>query len=331
MSNLTHNIHTYLEKLEQNQLFSGSVLISKEGKVLFSAGYGKANYELSVKNAPGCKFRIGSITKTFTAFSILQLVNNGQIKLDDTVDKYFSQQKEGDKISIGNLLSHTSGIQNYTDNPLMSEWAKIHFTPEEIYSRFSNSELIFKPGSQFQYSNSNYVFLGLILEKILNTPYDEVIKKFIFNPLGMEDSEVETPLKIVENRSSGYELNEAKSLINAPFFNTSNAYASGNIISTVNDLHLWDKELYSSNLISSNLKNKMFEPFLGQFEYGYGWFLQNTPFGKLALHSGGISGYSSMFLRFLGSGLSVIVLSNISQDISEVSKELVSIANKNIA
>jgi CubicO group peptidase (beta-lactamase class C family) len=324
LSKLNENIHTYLEKLD---LFSGCVLLSKDGEVLFSEGYGKASYELGVSNTPGSKFRIGSISKTFTAVSILQLVDKGQIRLNDAVDMYFPQQKNGDKISISNLLSHTSGIQNYTDNPLMSDWVKNHSTPDEIFHRFSDTQLAFNPGTQFSYSNSNYVLLGLLLEKITDKPYDLAIKESIFDPLGMGDSDIETPFKIVHNRTSGYELDPSKSLINAPFFNTTNAYGCGNIISTVQDLNLWDTALYSDKLITPHLKSKMFEPFLGQFEYGYGWFLQYTPFGKLALHSGGITGYSSMLLRFMDSGLSVIVLCNISQDINEVCKELATIAH----
>ncbi|MFC5406567.1 serine hydrolase domain-containing protein [Cohnella soli] len=327
MPNITETIEEYLKNFDSNSTLSGTVLISKQNEILISKGYGKASYELGVPNYPNSKFRIGSITKTFTAVSVLQLVEKGLIGLDDCINRYFPTQQGGDKITISNLLSHTSGIQSYTDSPLMIEWSKNNSSPDEIFKRFSKLELNTIPGTEFSYSNSNYCILGMLIEKITDQPYDRVLKETIFDALGMYESEVETPLKIIKNLSSGYELDLSKSLIQAPYLNTTNAFASGDILSTAADLHIWDEALHSDKLITSDLKSKMYKPFLEHSQYGFGWFVQDTPFGKLAFHSGGITGYSSMLLRFLDSGVTVIVLNNVSTDISELSKGLAVIAH----
>lgn len=287
MPSIAENIGDYIKEYQSNNLFSGAVLISKQSEIIYCEGHGKASYELGVPITSKTKFRIGSITKTFTAVSILQLVDKGLLKLDDRIEKFFPSQREGDKITISHLLSHTSGIQNYTENPTMNEWANVNVSPDEIFQRFSNKELQSSPGTEYSYSNSNYVILGMVIEKITGKSYDSVIKEGIFDPLGMQDSDIEVAFRIVENRSTGYELDQSQSLIYSPFFNTTNAFATGNITSTVSDLHLWDSALYSDKFISPSLKSKMYKPILYNSQYGYGWFIQDTPFGLVALHSGG--------------------------------------------
>lgn len=321
---------TYNQYLEERE-FSGSVLISKHDDVVFSGGFGKASIELSIPNSIHSKYRIGSITKTFTAVTILQLIETGLISLDDRVNKFFPKQRDGSHINIGNLLSHTSGIYNYTNNPSMKEWAGKSVTPDEISQRFCNVELTHLPNTTFSYSNSNYVLLGMLIEKLTDKVYDQVLKENIFDPFEMSDTEIEVPFKTVENLSTGYELDHSQSLIISPFFNTTNAFAAGNIISTAIDLQKWDRALNSDHLLSPQIKKMMYNPYLHNSQYGFGWFLQDTPFGKLALHSGGITGYCSMLLRFLNSGVTIIVLNNTSQNIDELSKEIAFMAHTDVS
>lgn len=298
-------------------------------ELFFSAGYGKANIKQDINNTSKTKFRIGSITKTFTAVSILQMVDQGRLKLEDTVSRYLPLQHGGDIITISHLLSHTSGIPNFTDNILMKEWSQEYVSPEEIFARFFDKELDFPPGLKFKYSNSGYILLGLVLEKVLGRSYPDIIYNSLLQPLKMKDTEVEVPLKTVKDFATGYEYDHTSTLIDAPFFNSSNAYAAGSLISTVEDLFLWDQGLESNRVLSKHLTDRMFEPVKANFEYGYGWFVQNTPFGKAVLHSGSVTGFTSMFLKFLDTRITIIILSNISQDLSELSKELALMLHSN--
>lgn len=334
MSNISEQINSYLEPLVQEQKFSGAILASQNGSILYSNGFGKANFELTVENTTKTKFRIGSITKTFTAVSVLQLVQKGELNLEDTVSQYYPNQKDGDKITIHHLLTHTSGIPNYTDDPQMLEWSVKSSSPEKLIERFSQSDLEFSPGDRYKYSNSGYVLLGSILEKITGQSYELYLKKNIFAPLGMKDSQLDNPCCILDFRASGYHLGEDGTLINAPYFDPSNAYSAGAIISTVEDMHLWDQAFHSEKLLKKSFIDQMFTPSKGEHDYmyGYGWIIQDTPFGKLVAHSGGIPGFSSVLLRYLENDVCIIVLSNILQDVSEIGKKISEIIHqKNLA
>ncbi|MBP1995427.1 serine hydrolase domain-containing protein [Paenibacillus eucommiae] len=330
MSNVTEHIHSYLEPLAQEGKFCGAILASHNGSILYSNGFGKANFELAVENTTKTKFRIGSITKTFTAVSVLQLVQKGKLNLDDPVSKYFPNQKDGDKITVHHLLTHTSGIPNYTDDPHMLEWSAQPSSPEKLIERFSQNDLEFPPGEQYKYSNSGYVLLGSILEQISGQSYELYLKEHIFEPLGMKDSGLDTPGCILDFRASGYHLSENGSLLNAPFFDPSNAYSAGAIISTIEDMHIWDQTLHTEKLLKKSFIDQMFTPVKGEHDYmyGYGWIIQDTPFGKLVAHSGGIPGFSSVLIRFLDNGVCVHVLSNILQDVSEIGKKIAEIIHQ---
>ncbi|OAB47415.1 serine hydrolase domain-containing protein [Paenibacillus antarcticus] len=324
MSQITEKMNAYLEPLAQDHKFSGAILASLHGEVVYSNAFGKANIELSVDNTTKTKFRIASITKTFTAVCILQLVELGQLHLEDPLSKYYPDYTNGDHITIHHLLTHTSGIANYTDDPHMLEWAVHPSTPEEIMERFSQKELDFSPGEQYKYSNSGYILLGSILEQITGQSYDQYLQEHIFEPLGMKDSRLDRPDYILDLRAAGYHLSEEGTLLNAPFFNSTNAYSAGAIISTVEDLHIWDQALYTNQLLGKSSIDQMFTPFKGEqdYLYGYGWVIQETPYGKLVTHTGGIPGFTSILLRFIDCGLCVHVLSNIAQDVSEIGKKI---------
>lgn len=221
------------------------------------------NFELSVNNTPSTKFRIGSITKTFTAVSILQLIQQGQLSLDDPISKYYPDQKDEDKISIRHLLTHTSGIPNYTDDPRMFEWSVQPSPPEKLIERFSQHELEFSPGEKYKYSNSGYVLLGSLIEQISGQTYEVYLKENIFEPLGMKDSGVDHPSCILDLRAAGYHFSEDGTLQNAPYFDPSNAYSEGAILSTVENLHLWDQALYTEKLLQKAFIEQMFTPFKG--------------------------------------------------------------------
>lgn len=333
MSTISEQIQKYLEPLAREQKFCGAILASINGEILYSEGFGKANFELDVNNTTKTKFRIGSITKTFTAVSILQLVQRGDLSLEDPISKYHSLQKDGDKITIHHLLTHTSGIPNYTEDPQILEWSAIPSTPEQLIQRFCQKELEFLPGEKYKYSNSGYILLGSLLEQITGQTYEMYLKEHIFDPLGMKATGLDNPSQMLELRAAGYHLDEDRTLTNAPFFHPSNAFSAGAIYSTVEDLHIWDQSLYTENVLQKPLIDRMFTPFKGENDcfYGYGWNIQDTPFGKLVTHSGGIPGFTSLTMRFLDSGICVNVLSNIVQDISEIGKQIAEIIHKEYA
>ncbi|MFB9326226.1 serine hydrolase domain-containing protein [Paenibacillus aurantiacus] len=328
MTHHTEAFTQFLHDYERRHGFAGTVSVSRHDEIIFSQSCGMANDERGILHSPSSMFRIGSITKSFTAASVLRLADQGQLSLDDAIGDYFPSQRSGERITLGHLLSHTSGIVNYTDDPLMREWASMTSTPEEIFDRFAIVELLSPPGSAFHYSNSNYVLLGMLIERISGQPYAQFLRSAVLAPLGMQDTQVETPGFMAENRLCGYELDASGAVIPAPLFDPTQAYAAGNLLSTAHDLRLWDRALRSDQFLAPDLASRMYKPALAQSPYGFGWFVQDTPFGRAVLHGGGITGYASMFLRFLDTGITVIVLSNVSRDVSELSKQLAILAHQ---
>jgi len=182
-----------MEQLVQSYIsarqFMGSVLVSQQGKVLLSKGYGFANLEWEVPNSPTTKFRLGSITKQFTAASILLLEERGKLKVDDPVKKYMADAPAAwDKITIFHLLTHTSGIPSFTGFPDYASTEATPTTPEKLVARFRDKPLEFQPGEKWNYSNSGYVLLGYLIEKISGQSYSEFVQQNIFTALGMKDS-----------------------------------------------------------------------------------------------------------------------------------------------
>lgn len=328
MTDQTAIIHSLLEELTQRGAFSGSVLLTKRGETILSSGYGMADVEQGIPNTSKTKFRIGSVTKSFTAAAVLQLVGQGRIGLDDPIGPYFPRQTGGDRITIRHLLNHTSGLPNYTDNPLMMEWVQHAASPEEVAARFCIKELDFEPGSQFTYCNSGYVLLGLLMEKLTGKSYSEIIRDHLLEPLGMKSTEAEISFKEDSLFATGYEYDGAHTLVKAPFFHASNAYAAGSIISTVEDLLLWDYGLETNTILSKTLTEQMFTAGGPSIPYGFGWFIQNTPFGTMIQHSGGVTGFYSLFMKFPQSKVTIIILSNIAQDVIKTGKELAAILHK---
>jgi len=300
--------------------FSGSVLVAKDGQVLLSKGYGYANVELGVPNTTKTKFRLGSITKQFTATLVMQLRERNLLALQDSLCKYLSPCPEAWKpVTLHHLLSHTSGISGYgdppTDTAVIPPW-----TAEHIARRFRDTPLEFPPGTQSKYSDWAYCLLGMVIERVTGEHYEQVLQESIFAPLGMKDSGYDHSESIVQNRAAGYHL-EAARLENAPYINMAGPYSAGALYSTVEDLYKWDQALYGSAVLPAPALQLMWTPFLGG--YGYGWLVSDpgassdpVPFwavpGKYEVaHPGEINGFSAEIQRFPRDRAVVIVLSNI--------------------
>ena len=297
-------IQSYVKKGE----FSGAVLVARDGKPLLSKGYGLANRELDVPNTPLTKFRLGSITKQFTAMAILQLEEKGKLAVTDPVCKYIPDcPLAWQKITIHHLLTHTSGIPNFTSFPDYLRTMATASPTNKTVDRFRGKPLEFEPGEKFRYSNSGYVLLGLILEKVAVESYGSFLRKNIFGPLGMRDSGYDNAAEIIPHRASGYSR-QAERFRNSMPIDMSIPHAAGSLYSTVEDMLVWDRALYTEKLVSKKSIEKMFAPFHG--DYAYAWFVRKEFNHPSQAHGGGINGFSTYYARYPEDRVCVVVLAN---------------------
>jgi len=311
-------IEQLLSKYTEYGQFNGSALVAENGKVIFKKGFGSANFEWNVPNQPDTKFRLGSITKQFTALLIVKLAEEGKIKLDVPITTYLPDypKENGDKITIHHLLTHSSGIPNYTNAPnFFKDKAKNPYTPAEFVKTFSALPLEFTPGEKFNYSNSGYFLLGYIIEKITGKTYEQYLQETIFTPLKMVNSGYDHSDLIIKNRAAGYEKN-GKQIVNAAYIDMSIPYAAGSLYSTVEDLYLWDQALNSNKLLSEKSMELLFKPYIKAWDdsYGYGWGVEEVSVGnkkvKITEHGGGINGFNTIISRIPADKNLVVLLNN---------------------
>jgi CubicO group peptidase (beta-lactamase class C family) len=312
-------IDTLLAAYNKQRYFNGSALVAEKGKVILHKGYGLANMEWQIPNRPDTKFRLGSITKQFTSMVIMQLVGEGKIELDAKMTKYLTDYRKdtGDKVTIRNLLTHTSGIPSYTSIPgFIQNKSRDPYTVADFIKTFCSGDLEFTPGSKFEYDNSGYFVLGAIIEKVTGMPYERAVKERIFDPLGMKDSGYDHFATLMPRRATGYVLTP-NGYENAPFLDMSVPYAAGSLYSTVEDLYLWDRALYTDKLLGADLKKTMFTPLLS--DYAFGWAVRKLKLddGKTELstigHNGGINGFNTLEIRLPDTQDLVVLLDNTSR------------------
>lgn len=289
--------------------FMGSVLIARGGDLIFSRSYGSANLEWNVPNAATTKFRIGSITKQFTAASILLLEERGKLKVEDPVKKYLPDAPAAwDQITIFNLLTHSSGIPNFTSFPTYRSIEPFATSPEKLVALFRDKPLDFPPGEKFIYSNSGYVLLGYLIEKISGESYESFVQQNILTPVGMKDSGYDSNTAIIERRATGYTLTP-KGFTNAGFVHMSIPFSAGALYSTTEDLLRWEQALFAGKLISAASLTKMTTPFKGGYAFG---LLISANSGRMIVsHNGGIEGFNSAMAYFPETRVAVIVLGNV--------------------
>ncbi|MBP1223467.1 serine hydrolase [Flavobacterium sp. 1355] len=311
-------IDDLLSKYNEYGQFNGSALVAENGKIIFKKGFGQANMEWNISNQPDTKFRLGSITKQFTAFLIVKLAEEGKLKLDVPITTYLPDypKENGDKITIHHLITHTSGIPNYTSAPnFLKEKSRNPSTPEEFVKTFNKLPLDFKPGEKFSYSNSGYFLLGYIIEKITGKTYEQYLQETILTPLKMANTGFDHSEVILKNRAAGYEK-KGKSYVNSSFIDMSIPYAAGSLYSTVEDLYLWDQALYTTKLLSEKSMESLFKSYIsfGDESYGYGWFLSEEKIGdkqyKIIEHGGGINGFNTIISRVPADKNLVVLLNN---------------------
>jgi len=297
------------ESYVSSHQFMGSVLVARGSRILLDKGYGFANLEWKIPNSPTTRFRLGSLTKQFTAASILLLEERGKLNTGDLVRKYMPDAPAAwDKITLFNLLTHTSGIPNFTSFPDYAALEPFPTTPEKLVARFRDKPLEFQPGEKWAYSNSGYVLLGYLLEKISGQPYAQFVQQNIFTPLGMQDSGYDSNSAIIPHRASGY-VPRANGPENAGYINMTIPQAAGGLYSTTEDLLRWEQGLFGGKLLSAASLRKMTTPFKNH--YAFGLDVAETKGRKVIQHGGGIEGFNTFLAYYPEDKLTVVVLANL--------------------
>jgi CubicO group peptidase (beta-lactamase class C family) len=291
--------------------FSGTILIAKDGDILLDRGYGMADYDNNIDNTTHTVFEIASLTKQFTATAILMLQEKKLLNVQDTLNKYISDYHNGDKIKIYNLLTHTSGIPDNLKIVDSLESGRHTYTHDELIQMFKNKQLDFDLGTSYEYSNSNYVLLGDIIEKVSKMKYEDYIQKNILIPLKMNETGFLSNQSTIKDKAIGYSViwENTNKYTKAIDLESSLPYSAGEICSTVEDLYRWESALFTGKLIKKESLDEMFTPYLNN--YGYGWFINKDSEGdKLIFHDGSLPGYTTSIERNADKKYMIIILSN---------------------
>ena len=292
--------------------FMGAVLVAKGTDILLDEGYGKAVVEWNIPNSPNVKFRIGSMTKQFTAALVLLEQEDGKLSVGDPIRKYLPDSPDAwDKITVADLLHHTSGVPNFIFDKRFFEWRMVSHTPAEEMELFRDKPLNFLPGTQWEYSNSNYVLLGIILEKVSGKRYVDLLQERILIPLGMKNSGLDDDDLILPKRAEGYEPG-SKGIVSTRSQSMSVGWSTGAMYSTTGDLLRRERGLFGGKVLSASSLKQMTTATKGK--YGCGVFVSRKDDMEVVEHGGSIEGFNSYMIYLPARNIAVIALSNVSGD-----------------
>ena len=321
---------TYAQQKDDKQLFiefdkmlseqfktdetGATALVSRKGQIIYTKAFGMANLELNVPMQVDNVFRIGSITKQFTATAILQLMEQGKLNLQDEITKFIPDYPtQGNKITIEHLLTHTSGIANYSGITDAADRATLDFTPNEMIDFFKNLPMRFATDTKWEYSNSNYFLLGYIIEKITGKTYEECLEENFFKPLGMTNSLYANDTRIIKNRAGAYTQGD-NGYENSQPLNMTHVYSAGAIQSTVEDFFKWHQAVHSYKLVKKENLDKAFTRYKltdgKETAYGYGWRLGYVYESPSIWHGGKINGFVTMEIYLPKEDVFVAIFSN---------------------
>lgn len=295
-----------------------AVLVAQNGKIIYQKGFGFASLENRVPITPETKFRIGSITKQFTAAAILKLQEVGLLNVNDPLSKYMPDYPRGNEVSIHHLLTHTSGIHSYTDKPNFIQTVTVEVKPESLIASFKNDKYDFDPGTQWRYNNSGYFLLGYLVNKLTNETYDAYLKKTFFEPLNMKDTGVHHWSDILAHEATGYSYINGK-FQKAQNWDMSRAGGAGALYSTVTDLYRWNEAVFNGKVLSEKNLAAAFTPVTLKdgskaqafgSGYGYGWGIGDFRGIKEISHGGGLHGFVTSLARYPEHNMTVTVLTN---------------------
>jgi CubicO group peptidase (beta-lactamase class C family) len=303
-----------------------ALVVVQGGKIVKAAGYGMANVELGVATKPESIFQTGSVGKQFTATAVMMLVEEGKIGLDDKISKYFAGAPAAWKdITVRHLLSHTSGIPDYTSEKTGGAInMRTDYTEEELVKKISGLPLDFPPGEKWSYSNSGYLLLGVLIHNVTGQFYGDFLQHRIFQLLQMISTRIISEADIVPNRSAGYRLVKGE-LKNQEWVSPSlNTTADGALYTNVLDLAKWDASLYTEKLLKKSSFDQMWMPVKlnsgKTYPYGFGWSITNVNGHRLLHHGGAWQGFTMHLSRYVDDKLTIVVMTNLDSDHSNPEK-----------
>ncbi|MCZ2249222.1 MAG: beta-lactamase family protein [Bacteroidia bacterium] len=298
-------LDNYFNALEANNKFMGSVAVSKDGAIIYSKTVGFSDVENNIKANNISKYRIGSITKTFTAVLVLKAMEEKKIKLDEKLSKYYPTIKNADKIAIEDLLYHRSGIHSFTDDEDYESWSTQPKSKEELVNIISKGNSEFEPGSKFAYSNPNYILLSFILQDVYGKTYPDLLQEKIIKPIGLSNTYFGN--QISAKKDECYSYSYTKNWVKESETNTSIPMGAGGIVSTPIDLTKFDEALFSEKIISKKSLELM-----TTLKDNFGMGIFPLPFyeTKGLGHTGAIDGFSSMLAYFPDNKVSFALISN---------------------
>ena len=320
--NISAKLDTILSTYAHQHKFNGSVMVAKKSIILLNKGYGYRNAAGKVVNDENTIYQLGSITKQFTAAIILKLQEEKKLSVQDKLSKYFPAYPKGDSITIEQLLTHTSGIYNYTQNgDFMSKEVTNPANREKIMALFKDKPLDFSPGTGWNYSNSGYSLLGYIIEIVTRKPYEEIVRKYLFTPLQMTHSGFDfTHLKSTE-KATGYFKLDNLNAAPAPTVDSSVSFSAGAIYSTTGDLYRWHNALLTNTILTKAQQEKAYTPVRNK--YGYGWDIDSLEGKRRVGHGGGIHGFITNIARVPEDDVCIVLLSNASdQTLEEITSTI---------
>lgn len=325
--NKTKAIDSVVKVYQQHGSFNGSVLVYQYGRPVLVKGYGYRDVAKKLLNDSNTVFQIGSVTKTFTATMIMMLQEQGKLNVKDKLNKYFPDYPDGDKITIENLLTHTSGIFNYTEDTSFSTIAMTQHQDRKAMMRvFKDRMTGIEPGSNFYYSNSNYLLLGYIIEDLTGKTYYSALRSMILDPLGMKNTGCNFAGLKSKNKAVGYFSIDDGRGDNAPVIDSSVSYAAGCIYTTVSDLNKWATAVHRKQLLTEE-DWKLVTTVYKQ-NYGYGWMLGEAMGKKSIGHNGGIHGFVSNMFMMPDDASTVILISNkMDDEHSQLRRNITAILN----
>ncbi|HMJ65532.1 MAG TPA: serine hydrolase domain-containing protein, partial [Candidatus Binatia bacterium] len=316
-TSLSHadDIDRYVEsRLKKENVPGASIAVVRDGKVIKARGYGLADVELNVPATERTVYQWASVTKQFTAGAVMLLVEQGKMKLEDSVSHYYTNAPVAwSNVTVRHLLTHTSGIRSYTSLPGFFRTLRKDYKPEELIDLVREEPLDFDPGERWTYNNTAYFVLGLVIENVSGKRYGDFLSEHIFRPLGMETARVNDQFEIVPNRATGY-ASRSNKVFRSEFVSPTQPYAAGALVGTVLDLAKWDAALYTDKLFSASLREQIWAPVKlnsgNTYPYGFGWQVDELRGHPYVAHGGGIHGFSTYITRFVDDKLTVIVLIN---------------------
>ena len=310
---MVNKIDDVMNRIYQNGQFSGAILVSAEGEIIYKKAFGYANLEWEIHNTLDTKFRIASATKPFTAMLILQLVEEGKLELNGKLTDYVPEfpNEKGKDITVHQLLTHTSGIIGESKISDLEDIERLYYPRERLLKYISERELSYQPGTGREYSNFGFFLLGVIIERVSGKSYSQLLQDKICKPAGMKNTIPDVNVPLIKNRASGYDYNYLTGPQNCTYLDMSFAFSCGHLLSTVEDLYLWDKALYSEKLLKKKSKDLFFNL--------YGWFPFRYPYGKDGKRilcknlDGSVNGFGSHIQRIEKDRIFIAILRNMKE------------------